>query len=172
MSLINHLFDGSDSTQIELHKSGPTTQIQARQAGALSEQRLIKLENRLGRLNLVVESLVRLVVNKNLAKPEELKTLLRQIDLEDGVQDGLMEKSDDEVPDRCTSCKAKIPSGKRNCVFCGESFEDEVDRILNIIEQDMEKGATFPQQCPSCEARAKPDRDYCTFCGEDFAVYC
>jgi len=172
MSLITHLFDGLETNQAPSPKSGRATKIGVHATGATSERRLQKLENEVARLNLVVESLVRLVINKELTKPDELTSLLRQIDLEDGVKDGQLQKSGAAVPDWCTSCEAKIPHGKTNCVFCGESFDDEVDRILNVIDKDLDNGSTFPQQCPSCEARVKSDRDYCTFCGEDFAVYC
>ena len=85
---------------------------------------------------MLTEALVRLSINQGLAKPRHLAELIREIDLEDGTQDGQL-KNASSVPDWCPEREAKVPPGKAYCVFCGEHFEDDADRILELIDREL-----------------------------------
>jgi hypothetical protein len=124
------------------------------------------VESEVGRLNLVVEALVRLVVRKGLAKPAELAELLAQIDREDGVEDGQLKTHRSDVPEWCDECEARIAPGWTSCAFCGVNYGEEVVHIAEL------KGAgqstlppTYPEWCPDCDARVLSGHAACRFCG-------
>jgi hypothetical protein len=86
---------------------------------------------RVGRLHLAVESLLRLLQVKGVITDQDLLRMTRQVDSKDGREDGEFHfnpptvNSDNDIPDYCPKCEAKISTGKRMCVLCGHCFDDE-----------------------------------------------
>ncbi|MFP6762938.1 MAG: hypothetical protein VB858_04950 [Planctomycetaceae bacterium] len=126
------------------------------------------LQSEIGRLNLVVEALVRLVLNKGLADSTELADLLSEIDLENGTADGQLNTTHSAVPEWCKKCEARIPPGWTSCSFCGEAF-DQVPTRLADLETDSSPSQKqlqkFPEWCPDCDARIVEGQSSCRFCG-------
>jgi len=129
------------------------------------------VESEVGRLNLVVEALVRLVVRKGLAKPAELAELLAQIDREDGVADGQLKTQRSDVPEWCEDCEARIAPSWTSCAFCGAKYGEEV---VHIAELDGAGNPTlpptYPEWCPGCDARVLSGHSSCRFCSAKFQL--
>lgn len=85
MGLINWIFDFYQQSRIErLQDQLADTRIRASSGGIDAE----RLERALGELALAVKTVQRLAVEKGLCTPEEFQQKLRQIDGEDGRNDG------------------------------------------------------------------------------------
>jgi hypothetical protein len=92
MGLINWIFDFYQQSRIEdLTRNLENTQARAqwlsmRQgSGDVDGERL---EKALGELALAVKTIQRIAVEKGLCTPDELQQKMRQIDREDGIEDG------------------------------------------------------------------------------------
>ncbi|HKE01034.1 MAG TPA: hypothetical protein VKE69_08495 [Planctomycetota bacterium] len=90
MGLINWIFDIYQQSRIEnLRADMERTRLEAaRVQGAAGAVDAARLENALGELALAVKTFQRIAVEKGLCTREELQAKVRQIDLEDGVEDG------------------------------------------------------------------------------------
>ena len=87
MGLINWIFDFYQQYRIDqLQKDTTRTQAAVRTpSGSVDADRL---ERALGELALAIKTMQRVMVEKNVCTPEEFHSKLRQIDLEDGREDG------------------------------------------------------------------------------------
>ena len=86
---------------------------------------------RVDRLHLAVESLLRLLQEKGVLTDLDLHRMTREVDRKDG---GEVSETQGHlptvhpvviIPDNCPMCEAKISAGKRVCVLCGHSFDDD-----------------------------------------------
>ena len=96
---------------------------QEREAGEARERNEIVAQ--VGKLFLVVESLLRLLKSKGVIDDLDLRRMEQQVDLEDGCADGEYHPEGPPVPSHCPKCEARIPSGKRLCQLCGHRFTAE-----------------------------------------------
>jgi len=123
------------------------------------------LQSEIGRLNLVVEGLVRLVLNKGLADSTELADLLSEIDLEDGKADGQLNTASAAVPEWCEKCEARIRPGWTSCSFCGAA---QTQTRIADLETDgspsKQRRQKYPEWCPDCSARIVAGHTSCRFC--------
>jgi hypothetical protein len=87
MGLINWIFDFYQQYRIDqLQRDTAQAQASVRTAaGGIDAQ---KLEGAIGELALAVKTLQRVMVDKGVCSPDELRAKLQQVDLEDGRQDG------------------------------------------------------------------------------------
>lgn len=92
MGLINWIFDFYQQSRIEdLQRDLQNTQARAQwlsmrtATGDIDDKRLDKA---LGELALAVKTIQRLAVEKGLCTPDELQKKMREIDREDGIEDG------------------------------------------------------------------------------------
>ncbi len=90
MGLINWIFDIYQQTRIEdLHREAQQARSEAWQmrssGGGIDATRL---EKALGELALAVKTIQRIAVEKGLCTPDELQRKMREIDREDGIEDG------------------------------------------------------------------------------------
>ena len=134
MSLANVLWDIRQQKQIDGLKRGQLddsvdASIRARQ-----------LELRLGRLELLVHALAELLVERARATPEELAALVAQIDLRDGVEDGVMDPTGTKPGPRCLECGRPANPRRPVCVYCGAGREVEP-------QQPKEREVA----CPACK---------------------
>ena len=84
-----------------------------------------ELTVRVGRLSLALESMIRLLQDKQIISDLDLRRMKQLVDLEDGHADGEFHPGFSPVPSHCPKCEARIPSGKRLCQLCGHSFPAE-----------------------------------------------
>ena len=90
MGLINWIFDFYQQSRIEdLHREAQQARSEAWQmrssSGGVDAARL---EKALGELALAVKTVQRIAVEKGLCTPDELQRKMREIDREDGIEDG------------------------------------------------------------------------------------
>lgn len=84
------------------------------------------VDARCDRLELVCEALLELVVTKEIVSKEELRVLMVQIDLRDGVEDGgLHPKRVDTNAPLCTRCERPVNPQREACVYCGAEVVHE-----------------------------------------------
>ncbi len=90
MSLLNWIFDIYQHTQIDdARKEAAEARREAaavRSAGGGVDA--ARLERALGELALATKTLQRVIVEKGICSPDEFKSVLRQVDGEDGARDG------------------------------------------------------------------------------------
>lgn len=128
MSMLPFLFDNDwfQRRDIEnargLAESANTRLDLAKLTEVHHEEKMAELQAQLGRLNLIAAGLVRALVERQIVTPSELTEIMRQIDLEDGQEDGQLTASTKNVPKWCPQCEARVPPGKTYCVFCGKTF--------------------------------------------------
>ena len=90
MGLINWIFDFYQQSRIEdLTRDLQYSRAQSvAMRGASGDVDGERLEKALGELALAVKTIQRLAVEKGLCTPDELQQKMRQIDREDGIEDG------------------------------------------------------------------------------------
>ena len=100
---------------------------------------------RVDRLHLAVESLLRLLQEKGVLTDLDLHRMTREVDRKDG---GEVSETQghlptvhpvDIIPDYCPMCEAKISAGKRVCVLCGHSFDDDSLAESHVAEDTLAK---------------------------------
>ena len=94
-----------------------------REAAEATERDVLSAQ--VGHLALVVESLLRLLKDKELITDLELRRVEQQVDLEDGLADGEYHPGSLPAPTHCPQCEARIPAGKYFCQLCGHRFSTE-----------------------------------------------
>lgn len=164
-STINSLIDDMGQIPVEIPHGEPGASLKL--VGGRPSR--TDLQSEIGRLNLVVEALVRLVVRKGLTKPADLAELLAQIDREDGLEDGQLKTHRTTAPEWCTECEARIAPGWTSCAFCGQRYDERIVRIGEPLDQDSGKPVPkFPERCPDCDAFLGAAQPACGFCGSQF----
>jgi hypothetical protein len=81
------------------------------------QQGLKELQREVERLKLIVEVLVRALVEKGLYTREQLNALANLVDMEDGLRDG--KKSETKEVRRCSSCGRVMMNVSGACLYCG-----------------------------------------------------
>ena len=84
-----------------------------------------ELTVQVGSLFLTVESLLRLLKEKNVIDDLDLRRMTQKVDLEDGVPDGEYHPHQPLLPAHCPKCEARLNPGKRMCLLCGHRFGPE-----------------------------------------------
>jgi hypothetical protein len=126
MNILDYFFGAEMVGQFEGQRpvsSGPDMSLWASRPDTKPATQVEVLTRRVGQLSLAVAALVRLCVKQGLAKPAELSALMREIDLEDGREDGQLNERAPQTPEWCPKCEAKIATGKPYCMFCGQRFD-------------------------------------------------
>lgn len=76
-----------------------------------------ELKREIERLSLIVETLVRALIEKGLYTREQINALANLIDMEDGRRDGRITKAKDVK--HCSSCGRVMMNVSGACLFCG-----------------------------------------------------
>jgi hypothetical protein len=130
-NLLSYLLDACEAVEVQDDRRSPQVIVRDDRSlwSTMPKPQLVEkvraLDRRLGQLNLVISALVRSLVRHELIKPAELSELMKEIDLEDGKQDGQLGERRAHVPEWCPKCQAKIQEDKTYCVFCGARFDEE-----------------------------------------------
>ncbi len=113
MSYLKHLFDND-------HKQRNDIDMMRADLESMPDvwNTIQRMNTRLGRLELLCETLMEVIVVKNLASEAEISVLMQQIDLEDGVEDGAHHAEVRGAAPRCRQCDKFINPARSNCVYC------------------------------------------------------
>ena len=87
------------------------------------------LKRKVNQQNLLLQTLIALVLEKNLIEEEEFRALLDEVDKVDGVKDG--ELAEDKTPLICNGCGKKNGRDKSRCMWCGQELE-KADVLVDI----------------------------------------
>ena len=104
------------------------------------------------RLMLVVAALKRTLIDKGLMTEDEFEKMILDLDLEDGVQDGMV--TDTKIRRiTCEQC-GKLNRNRAYCYFCGQPLhvKDKVD--------------VSRRRCTKCRRLNAARRRKCMYCGE------
>lgn len=82
---------------------------------------VLELQDKVGRLNLMVQTLARLLLAKGVIKEEELQEWMKYVDNLDGVTDGKLRES--KAPRECPKCKRMSQPRAGKCQYCGQEFD-------------------------------------------------
>jgi hypothetical protein len=118
MSLWKYLFDTEwrQREDIELLRaSAGTSQTEAQKTA----KKLDHLQRRVDRAELLLESLYRLVSEKNVVTADEFRLMVARVDLEDGIEDGRIGPDRNRRAPKCPECSRAINRKRTHCVFCG-----------------------------------------------------
>ncbi|MEM7232376.1 MAG: hypothetical protein AAF517_09390 [Planctomycetota bacterium] len=127
MSLLNYLFDNdwfqrSDIEKLKNRNRGLESSVsRSRSRSKRTEDRVQELESQIGELALFNQTLLRMLIEKDVCTPSEFTNLFQMVDLEDGVADGRV--TPERVPGQCSSCRRKMPKNKAKCMYCGWTAE-------------------------------------------------
>ena len=69
-------------------------------------QKLDQLQRRVDRAELLLESLYRVVADKDLVSADEFRLMVARVDLEDGVEDGRIGPDRNRRAPKCRECSA------------------------------------------------------------------
>lgn len=119
-------------------------------------QRLSKAERQIDQLVLGCAALARLLEMKGVVPDEALTTMMQQLDLLDGREDGVIGERISETAPRCEGCNHFINPTRTECVYCSRS--------LTAAAGGAYRGA--PARAPAA-ASAPVARVTCTSCGKD-----
>lgn len=81
------------------------------------------VEDELSRHALVLQGLLRMCLKKGLFADAEFLKLLEDIDLEDGVRDGMRRRT--KEPKVCANCDKPARATAMTCLYCGTEFSIE-----------------------------------------------
>lgn len=74
---------------------------------------------RIDQLELLCSALAQLLVTKGLTTQAELRVIMQQLDLVDGVEDGRASTTVADKAPRCSHCQRFINPAREACVYCG-----------------------------------------------------
>lgn len=100
--------------------------IAASERAGAAAKRTHSLERRLERQELLLEALIRGVLQRNLMTREELQDLVARADLEDGREDGRMGPDRVKRAPKCPNCKRPVNPRREDCVYCGAEIPAEL----------------------------------------------
>ncbi|MCA9562188.1 MAG: hypothetical protein KC561_01805 [Myxococcales bacterium] len=126
---------------------------------------LMEVSGRVGRLELLVQALLRLAVQQG-TPVEALQRLVRQIDLEDGYEDGKIGEPRIDAPPACGDCGKPRNPEAGSCPYCGV----EQARVVPDNRPDNSKPMLTCGRCyrriPETEAVMTTDGLRCQPCSE------
>lgn len=114
------------------------------------------LRTDIARLLLVVETLRRALISRGVLTQQEFEELLKEVDLEDGVPDGLRTRR--KVPrKKCPHC-GRLNRNRAYCYVCGQPLLSK------------EKVRTGKKLCRKCDQPNIWHATKCIYCGTPFGV--
>ena len=118
----NDFFRRDDIEELKKHnKSLSSRVIDSNILSKELQTRVRQLEEDLASLALFNQTLLRMVIEKEVCEAQEFINLLKMIDLEDGVADGkITPQRELDNPD-CPECARRLPKGKNRCMYCGHT---------------------------------------------------
>jgi len=120
MGVLDYYFDNDWIQRIDIENLQRSSMALRRNV-VRDSGRLRDLEAEIDHLSLINEALMRLLEKKGVLVRDEFRSLLVEVDLEDGVHDGKLARPETPRPprpDRCTHCGAGNDAGSRYCSGC------------------------------------------------------
>lgn len=77
-----------------------------------------ELERELGKHRLLIEVLLRAIVDKGIYTREQLNALANLVDMEDGIRDGRLKK--EKGVKHCSQCGRVMMNVSGQCLYCGQ----------------------------------------------------
>ena len=84
--------------------------------------RITELEEGVGELALLCKTLMRMLLEKGVCTGQEINALMKQLDLEDGVEDGRVTKTAGKAGGRCPKCDHAVMAARKRCLYCGHEL--------------------------------------------------
>jgi hypothetical protein len=113
---------------------------------------------RIDQLELLCRSLVELLVRKGMATSAELRVIMQQLDLEDGVEDGRVGKAVRSGAPRCAHCQRFVNPQRAACVYCGTP-------MVHAAPQPPKKPPRPDVTCVRCSATVPESETYFSSAG-------
>ncbi len=117
------------ASDYDRHARGEIEDLKQELAGAVDTQmfahwqeRVRRLEQRQERLALASAALARLLEMKGLITDEEMETMVLQLDLLDGREDGKIGETPAAAAPRCKKCNHYVNPTRGACVYCGHAL--------------------------------------------------
>ena len=129
---------------------------------------------RVNQLQLLCNALVKVLEIKNVASAEELEILVQQIDLLDGVQDGIQSAEAWSNAPRCPHCDHYVNPARASCIYCGRGIqtrESEDGRYRGSSASDSTP-ATRTATCQKCMSVVAQSETLFTDDGELWCLSC
>lgn len=128
MSILDDIFDSAFFLDSEYRQRRDIQLLKAQISGAPSQAQVQAAAARIAQLELLCSTLVELLVAKGVTTPAELRVLMQQVDLLDGVEDGHVSKSAREQSPRCAHCQRFLNPAREACVYCGTPMAQAVPK--------------------------------------------
>jgi hypothetical protein len=126
--------------------------------------RAMEAHQRIARLELTVEALIRLLELRGGLARQELALMIQQIDLADGVEDGRIGPDRTASARRCEQCARPLNPKRSSCIYCGAAISaapakppepprmTECRRCTKSIEEVQAYITMRGLWCPECYA--------------------
>ncbi len=137
-SFFDHLFDSNyrQREDISLLQSEVST------LDKTHEIRELRLQ--IAQLRLLTSALASVIEQKGIATREELALTVQQIDLLDGIEDGIQGSIAVRSAPRCASCSHFVNPNRDHCIYCGAAMD-------NPILSRERTGPPSTSKCASCD---------------------
>lgn len=119
MSIFDDVFDSAFFFDSEYRQRRDIQWLKQQLTAAPSQAQTQAQAARIDQLELLCAALVELLVAKGVTNPAELRVLMQQVDLADGVEDGRKSVSPREASPRCACCQRFLNPAREACVYCG-----------------------------------------------------
>jgi len=119
-----YIFDNEYKQRRDLQSLRTDAEIAA-SGSAANRRRLRHLQERVDRLELAVESLVRVLENRAGITKEELAVMTQWVDLADGVEDGRIGPDRSSDAPLCSHCGRPVNPRRQICIYCNGIIEKE-----------------------------------------------
>jgi len=127
MSMLDDLFDSAFFLDSEYRQRRDIQRLQ-QEISSVPDLRpqLRTAIARIDQLELLCSTLAELLVAKGITTPAELRVLMQQVDLADGVEDGRISKTVHDASPRCSQCQRFLNPARTACVYCGTPMAQAV----------------------------------------------
>lgn len=144
MSILDDIFESGFVFDSEYRQRRDIQQLQ-QQISELPYQssQLDGAAMRINQLELLCAALVELLMARGLTTPAELRVLMQQVDLADGVEDGRKSQHVHTKAPRCSSCQRYVNPNREACVYCGTPK----------AKTEAQPGAPAPKPRPDIECK-------------------
>lgn len=126
MSILDDIFDSAFFFDSEYRQRRDIQLLKAQVSDAPSQAQVQAAVARVDQLELLCSALVELLVAKGVTTSAELRVLMQQVDLSDGVEDGRVSKNAREQSPRCACCQRFLNPAREACVYCGTPMAQAV----------------------------------------------
>jgi hypothetical protein len=120
LSIWPFMFDNErfQRRDIQVLKSEVKFLAEKERGGASATQyQLDQLRDEVAELALFNKALLRLMIDKGVFTPGEFEQTFRELDREDGVEDGKL--TEGGKSERCSKCQRPVPRTRKDCQMCG-----------------------------------------------------